>query len=264
MTVRRPAASALGLAAVLIALAGAALAGAALAGAALAGPRQAGAALAETDPQTALYRGNRLFREGRIEAAAAAYLEGYSPQAPHPTLLYNLGTALHHLDRLPEAILWYRRAAGADDPWLDDNLWLARRSLGSQRLPAAGVAGWLARHAGGLRRAAILLSWAALALVAVRRRVPARAIAAAAAAAIALYGGGAAVERWGPRPAVILEPCSTPTAELPAGAEVWVRPAAGGRWRISGFPDLACPGDSLELVFPPGSILRGAAASGIF
>ena len=90
------------------------------------------AAFAQPDSRAALNEGNRRFRDGQIEAAVEAYLRGYSPAAPHPTLLYNLGTALHHLDRLPEAILWYRRAAESDDLWLKDNLLLARRSLGSQ------------------------------------------------------------------------------------------------------------------------------------
>ena len=82
------------------------------------------------DPQAALREGNRLFRDGQIEAAVTVYLEGYVPPAPHPTLLYNLGTALHHLDRLPEAVLWYRRAAAAGDR---SRAWRAAGAAGATR-----------------------------------------------------------------------------------------------------------------------------------
>jgi hypothetical protein len=219
------------------------------------------------DPQAALREGNRLFRDGQIEAAVEVYLEGYLPSASHPTLLYNLGTALHHLDRLPEAVLWYRRAAGAgdrsqlwraaepperlhSDPWLQENLWLARRSLGSQSLPPGGSLGWLCRHTAGLRAAALALAWVTLLAVVLRETMPVWAVAAAAVVAVAIYGGAAAVEHWGPQPAVVLEDCPTPAGELPAGTEVWVRPAAGG-WRIPGDPDLVCPPQAVALVFPP-------------
>ncbi len=217
-----------------------------------------GTSLRVTDEtQAALYEGNRLFRDGQIEAAVAAYLEGTSQQAPHPTLLYNLGTALHHLDRWPEAILWYRRAAlaraayhpRAEDPWLEDNLWLARRSLGSQVVQIGGLLGWLVRHTGDLRSAAIAIAWITLVVVVIRDKMPAWVVVAAAGLAISVYGGAAAVERWGPRPAVILQDCLTPAGELPAGTEVWVRPGTGG-WRIPGSTGNICPPATVELVFP--------------
>ncbi len=217
--------------------------------------------------RAALDAGNRLFRAGEVDAAVVAYLDGYSPRAPHPTLLYNLGTALHHAGRLPEAILWYRRAARAKtpslwraatsnapllwragDPWLEENLWLARRSLGSQALPPTGLPGWLAGHTGGLRWAAIAIAWIILLLVVTRDGMPLRGVLAAAALAIALYGGAAAVERWGPRPAVILEDCPTPAGTLPAGTEAWVHPGTGA-WRISGSGNRSCPPDALEPVW---------------
>ena len=75
-------------------------------------------------------------------------------------------------------------------------------------------------------------------------------IAAAAVVAGSLYFGAAAVERWGPRPAVVLEDCFSPTAELPAGTEAWVRPTSDGRWLISGSDDVVCPPETVELVFP--------------
>ncbi len=233
------------------------------------------------DPRTALSEGNRLFRQGEIEAAVAAYLEGHSDATPHPTLAYNLGTALHHLGRLPEAILWYRRAFGsgdpsrcehasdesrprpAGDPWLRDNLSLARRSLGSRSLQPGGLLGWLCCHTGGVRLCGIALSWLTLVLVVARYRPSRRgtrekpprwaladwALVAAAVLALAVYGGALAVERWGPQPAVILEDCLGSAAELPAGTELWVRPTSGG-WSISGSGNLICPPDAVELVFP--------------
>lgn len=201
------------------------------------------------DSQAALNEGNRLFRDGRLEEAVTAYRAGYSPDAPHPTLLYNLGTALHHLDRLPEAILWYRRAAGSDDPWLEENLWLARRSLGSQVLPAGGTIGWLGRHTGALRLVAIALAWLTLLLVLASPRMPSWALIAVSLSTFALYGGAVAIDRWGPRPAVILGDCFTAAGDLPAGTEAWVRRRAGG-WMISGSEKVVCPQEAVELVFP--------------
>lgn len=201
------------------------------------------------DPLTALNDGNRLFRNGQVEAAVAAYREGYSPASPHPTLLYNLATALHHLDRLPEAVLWYRRGADSEDPWLQENLWLARRSLGSQILPPGGSLGWLTRHADALRLGAIAVAWAALMLVIVFPRAPLWGLAVSALVAAALYGGAASVDRWGPRPAVVLQDCYTEAGELPAGTEAWVRPQADGRFRVSGS-GAVCDRGAVELLFP--------------
>ena len=212
-------------------------------------PEEPGAASGPTDTRTALQEGNRLFRDGRIEAAAQAYLRGYSPAEPHPTLVYNLGTALHHLDRLPEAILWYRRAAGSDDLWLKDNLMLARRSLGRQVLAPGGVLGRLGRQTDSLRLIAIVLAWVTAVAYIASRRAPVWLVAGLAGLAGLIYGGAAAVDYWGPRPAVILQDCVSPAGELPAGTEAWVRPAADGRWLISGS-ELTCPEETLELVWP--------------
>ncbi|MEE8526676.1 MAG: tetratricopeptide repeat protein [Thermoanaerobaculia bacterium] len=226
------------------------------------------AELPETDPLTALNEGNRLFRNGQVQQAVETYGSGYHPASPHPTLLYNLATALHHLDRLPEAILWYRRAAevggapsaeavggevpaaGKGDPWLQENLWLARRSLGSEVLPAGGPLGWLGRHAGALRAAAIVLAWAALLVVIAVPRMPTWGTAVIALLAFSLYGGAIAVDRWGPRAAVVLEDCFTAAGELPAGTEIWVRPATGGGWLISGSDNAVCEAGAVGLVLP--------------
>jgi tetratricopeptide (TPR) repeat protein len=200
------------------------------------------------DPVAALTEGNRHFRNGQLEAAVEAYRRGYSPDAPHPTLLYNLGTALHHLDRLPEAILWYRRAGGSEDPWLEENLWLARRSLGSQVMPPGGPVGWLTRHTGPLRIGGVALAWAALLLLIAAPRLPRTAAAVAGVLALLLYGTAAGVERWGPREAVVLESCSSPAGEIPPGTETWVQPLDDG-WRIAGSR-ATCPPDAVALVFP--------------
>ena len=207
-------------------------------------------AVPEVDPRTALQQGNRLFQDGRFEAAAEAYAAGYSPTAPHATLAYNLGTALHHAGRLPEAILWYRRAALAEDPWLDQNLQLARHSLGNRVIPAGGLPGWLGRRAAALRLTAIALAWVTLLAVAAAPRLPTWAFACSAATALAIYGATAGIERRGPGAAVILQDCSTPAGDLPAGTEVWVHRRADGSWRISGTADAVCPPASAALVFP--------------
>jgi tetratricopeptide (TPR) repeat protein len=201
----------------------------------------------DADPLAALNEGNRLFRNGQLEAAVDAYRAGYSPDAPHPTLAYNLGTALHHLDRLPEAILWYRRAGDSDDPWVAENLWLARRSLGTQALPPGGLAGVLAPRADLLRWLAVLCAWGAAAMVVARRELPLWAAAVALAACVALYGTAVAVERWGPRPAVLLAACATSAGELPAGTEAWVRRQDDGGFKVTAA-DAVCPAAAVALV----------------
>lgn len=205
----------------------------------------------EVDSQAALNEGNRLFREDQLAAAAEAYRAGYSPHAPHPTLLYNLGTTLHHLGELPEAILWYRRAHAEDDTWLEENLWLARRSLGSQQLPPGGTFGWLGNHAGLLQGLAIALSWATLFTLIVWSRAPLWLPLLGALLAASLFGGALAVERWGPHPAVVLEDCSSASADVPAGTEAWVTRRSDGGWNLSGTAQVVCPPDSVELLFPP-------------
>lgn len=203
----------------------------------------------DVDPVAALAEGNRLFRGERLEEAIDAYRQGWDPAAPHPTLVYNLATTLHRLERLPEAILWYRRAAEISrDPWLEDNLWLARRTLGSQTLPPGGVDGLLARWGGTLRIAAVVCAWA-VALLVVAARAPRWLPVALAVLAFALYGMAAAGERWAARPAVVMRDCSTEAGDLPAGTEAWVRPLADGRWRIAArSTDAICPPEAVALV----------------
>ncbi len=206
-------------------------------------------AAASEEPTTALNEGNRLFREGQIEAAADAYLKGYSPDTPHPTLAYNLGTTLHRLDRLPEAILWYRRAGDSQDPWLEENLWLARRSLGSQVLPPAGFMATLAGGTGILKWTSVALAWVALTLMIVWRRLPAWALVAAFALSGALYVTALGVDHWAPRPSVLTIDCFTDAGELPAGTEAWGRRLPDGRFKVAGT-DVICPAEAVVLVHP--------------
>ena len=201
------------------------------------------------DPVQALTEGNRLFRDGRIEEAVEAYRAGFDPDAVHPTLVYNLGTALHHLDRLPEAILWYRRADASNDPWLEENLWLARRTLGSQTLPPSGPIGLLSGRANTLRLVAVLLAWAGLgALLLIERKAVAIGLLAVAAG---VWGTAAVGARWGAHPAVLLADCATTAGDLPAGTEAWVRQGPDDRWRVvARSADAICPADAVRLVFP--------------
>lgn len=202
-----------------------------------------------SDPVAALNEGNRLFRSGQLEDAVDAYSRGWAPHAAHPTLVYNLGTTLHHLGRIPEAVLWYRRAGEVEDPWLQDNLFLARRTLGSQSLPVGGVDGLLRKWDRGLRLAAIILSWLVLAWALARPNAPVWALVALAAVALALYGTAWTHARWGAKPAVLLADCSTGAGDLPAGTEAWVRPAADGSWRIAASSeDTVCPPDTIALI----------------
>lgn len=204
------------------------------------------------DPLTALAEGNRLFRNGEYAAAVDTYRAGYTTDAPHPTLVYNLGTALHHLDRLPEAVLWYRRAGDSDDPWLEENLWLARRSLGSQIMPSAGLAGHLARHGTLLRGVAVILAWGAFAMILLwRDGRPPWVLPTAFALTLAVYMTAVGAEHWGPKAAVLLEECRSGGSDLPAGTEAWVRPLDDGTFRLAGT-EVTCPESSVGLVAPKG------------
>lgn len=192
----------------------------------------------------ALAEGNRLVADGRLEEAVTAYRQGYSPGAIHPTLAYNLGTALHQLGRLPEAILWYRRAGQNADPWLADNLTLARRSLGSQSFGQPGPLGGLAQYLGPLAWVAVGLSWAAAALVWRRRLTAAVALGVAALAVLAL--GGFTLLR-APKEAVLVADCSTTSGLLPAGSELWVQ-SHDNAWEIAGTDGTTCSADQVELI----------------
>jgi hypothetical protein len=198
---------------------------------------------------TALQEGNRLFRTGQYEAAAAAYRAGLE-SGLEPTLAYNHATALHHLGRLPEAVLWYRRAEKGGDPWLADNLLLARRSLDSRTLTPAGFVGFLASSRTLIGWTAAGLAWLAFLGLALHERVPGWAAGTMAAVALVLFLTAAGAGRWGPRPAVLLQDCTaTANGTLAAGTEAWVSAQPGGGYAVSGT-DFVCPDESVALVHP--------------
>lgn len=202
---------------------------------------------AALDPQAALAKGNQLSAAGDLEGAVAAYLEGCTVQRPHPTLAYNLATTLHQLERLPEAVLWYRRAAQVEDPWLEENLWLARRSLGSQQLNVVDFWSQLNARAELLLVLALALSWLAAGAWLGRRKLtrgPALFTLAAALVVLILLWLAPSLAA---RPAVLLSPCSGPAGDLPAGTEVMVK-NEGASWRILGVKGTLCPKSSAELV----------------
>lgn len=211
-------------------------------------------AAAQIDPLAALAAGNQAVEAGQLDQAALAYRRGFDPAAVHPTLAYNLGSTLHQLGRLPEAILWYRRALlpastkASADPWLDDNLLLARRTLGSQSAGHPDLWAALREYSGPLTGAAVALSWLAAAVfwMAPRRR------------GIALGGLAAALGiaavAWcshglGAREAVLLADCATGAGSLPAGSELWVV-ADGADYRLAGSQDARCPASAVELIRP--------------
>lgn len=211
----------------------------------------AGMAAADpTDPSVALREGNRLFEEGELEEAMTVYAAGYGrgDSEADPLLAYNLGTTAHHLGRLPEALLWYRRAQAAapGDPWLRENLDLLRRSLGAPDGPdplwAAG-----ARAGLWLSVAGVVLAWVALALFVLRRRRGL--LAPLAVLACAVFAGGFLLDRHGPRTGVLLETCPGGTDGLPAGTEVVVVPDGPG-FRLLGHSGLRCPGELVGLIDP--------------
>lgn len=212
------------------------------------------------DVARALREGNRLFRANRLDPAFEAYAAGYQHGGADPVLAYNLGTTAHHLGRLPEAVLWYRRAelGLAGDPWLEENLAIARRTLAAPRLPPPGLLGRLATAAPWLTTSGIALAWLLLGLVLLPGRWRGRALRwtaiAVAAAAVSLFCAGLLLPVVGPQPAVLLAACGQNAAALPAGSEVWVTGKTAGGWRIpmqsAGGNPVVCPSDSVGLVRP--------------
>lgn len=245
------------------------------------------------NPEAALAEGDRLVRDGRLEEAFAVYAAAYrgdvDPQdRTDAVLAYNLGAVAHRLGRLPEAVLWYRRAAAEmpDDQPLRDNLHLARRDLESLGVPPATPPrawGFWLDHRRELLLAGVVLAWAALPLLALRPQLRPRVLMPVAALSGLSFAAGIAVPHLAPRPAVLLQPCpvapqapaapvpapmtppspppATPSAPpapgsttpaLPAGTEVWVSSAEAGSWWVAGRAEagggLSCPENSVGLV----------------
>ncbi len=224
-----------------------------------------------TDASSALREGNRLFRNGDLEEALEVYAAGYD--GSDPLLAYNLGTTAHHLGRLPEALLWYRRAEGSlgRDPWLKDNLELVRQQLGVSGgvvEPESSPSGWgfWLENRRRMVLAGACLAWAALALLlvplpprvslAVRQGLT---ISLALLSCVTFLAGMLLLLR-GPRAAVLLRDCAGVEASLPAGSELWVLPAAEDGWRVLGREDQRCPAEAVGLVDPA---FRRTGSSGI-
>lgn len=188
---------------------------------------QIAAAQEPGDPQDALRRGNRAFREGRLDEALDLYSAGYRPG--HRLLAYNAGTTAHHLDRLPLALLWYRRAAreGDDDVWLRSNRALVREQLAAPRHAPPGPWELLTRLAPWLSLLGVTTAWAAW-LVARRRTAPRPRHLPEGLLVLAglLVATGWVLPRRAPHPLVLLAPCDDSEGVLPAGTETWGRPAA--------------------------------------
>lgn len=201
-------------------------------------------------PEDALARGNRLFERDDVEAALEAYALAWrnGGSKADGVLAYNAGTCALRLGRLPEALLWYRRAETAlpGDPWLRENLAFTRHALGEplEAGPAWGLS---------LPLLAVTLAWTAFLLVVLRRRPPRGLLLLLALLSCAVFLAGLAgvagklPGRFGPRAAVLLLPCGG----LPAGSEVRVRSLDGGEWRIVGEESGArCPAEAVGLVRP--------------
>lgn len=206
------------------------------------------------ETRTALEDGNRLFRSGQLESALETYRAGWNPRRPNAQLAYNLATTAHHLDRLPEAVLWYRRALAADpgDRWLAENLALAREQLATAPTPPPGPLARLGRHRPGLLAVAAGLAWLALGLLLAG---PRRWADGCGLAALVLLLAGLAIPHLAPVPAVVLEDCGT--AGPRAGEEVWVPPSAdpeaepGGAVSVlTAGRESRCPASALALVRP--------------
>lgn len=208
-------------------------------------------ATAQSEQVSALREGNRLFREGRLEEAYAAYQGGHDDSEPHAVLSYNLGTAAHHLDRLPEAILWYRRAAEENpgDPWLQENLEMARAALGLRPYPEPGLLGAVSRHSVLLYYLAAVIAWIGTALWIARPRSSLTAPLVLMAVGLTIYGLVLAADRLAPVPVVLTVDCSAPTGDLPAGSETWVVRRSETEVEVAaGSLTLPCPADTVAAI----------------
>lgn len=204
------------------------------------------------NPEAALGEGNRLFRAGDLSRALAIYAGAWGrSRRLDPLLAYNLGATAQHLGRLPEAILWYRRAelAQPDDGWLRENLALARDAVRSQGAVSEPVAPGLLAHRQAFLIGGTLLAWGCLPLLLVPPRQRGAALLAGALLAGSTFGLGVALGHYGPKAAVLLRSCAGKSGEeLPAGSEVWVQAAPGGTWRVAGRGQLLCPASAVALV----------------
>lgn len=205
-------------------------------------------------PEAALAEGNLLFEKGDVEAALETYARGWTGArrdgALAGVLAYDAGTCALRLGRLPEALLWYRRAEAVipGDPWLRDNLTLTRHALGEPPEDGLLSGSWPSGRR-WLPWLGVALAWTALLLVLLRPRAGRAGgrVALLALLAGAAFASGPLLDRFGPRAAVLLLSCGG----RPAGSEVRVRAVDGGGWRIVGERSGPhCPPESVGLVRP--------------
>jgi len=198
-----------------------------------------------------LEEGNRLFRQGRLDAALDAYSTAIDTGATNPILAYNLGVTTHSLARLPEAILWYRRAAQSleGDPWLQENLEQARRQLGTVPFPDPGFFGIRQTAAPTLLIAGLVLAWGAAVWLLARSDTPLWPVALVAVVSLLCFALGSRLPDAAPHPAVLLQDCASEGQVISAGSEIWVSEAPEGAWSPRA-PRLAfdCPSQSVALL----------------
>jgi hypothetical protein len=207
----------------------------------------------QVDQVSALREGNRLFREGRVEEAHAAYLRGYDATLPHSVLFYNLGTTAQHLDRLPESILWYRRAESISprDPWLQENLGAARDTLGLRPYAPPGFAGSISRSARTLFYLAAAMVWGGVLLWFIRSRHPLLIPMVLVVSGMVVYAGTMIATRWAPAPAVLISDCASGNGDLPAGSEIWIVRASTDTIDVAaGQLVLQCPLETAAPLLP--------------
>lgn len=224
-------------------------------------------------PEDALREGNRRFHEGDFEGAMEAYAAGWD--GTDPVLAYNAGATAHHLERLPEALLWYRRAeaagGGREDPWLRDNLELVRAQLDASEIEVVSQrtgGGWdfPMQNRRWLARLGAVLAWGVLPALWLTRSPRSRRVAVAVVALLAglPFLGAFLLGVFGPRAAVLLRDCPGPGEGLAAGSEVRVFAEPDGRWKISegGGASLVCPAEAVGLVdsADPAFRFRGISA----
>lgn len=204
---------------------------------------------------------DELAPRAELEASLARHAAAWTAESGEARRLaaYNAGTVALQLGRLPEAVLWLRRAevgAWGQDGWTADNLAAVRRLVDGGEPSLATKWSLVARAAPWLSWGGVALAWTAFGLGLARGARPSQSMRSrsrrtlgALAAAGLLYFTGFALARWGPREAVLLQEC--PGLPAPPGREVWVLPGAEAVRVLGPAPARPCPAASVGLVEEP-------------
>ena len=187
-------------------------------------------------------------------AGVFPYLRGYDADLPHSILFYNLGTTAQHLGRLPESILWYRRAEtlSPGDPWLRENLEIARDTLGLRPYSAPGFLGGISRNRRALYYLAALLAWGGAIVWLLRSRHSPLVPVVLLGSGLFVYTGTLMASRSAPAAAVLIKDCASTTGDLPAGSEIWVvRSGAETVEVAAGGLSLHCPLEAVARLQTP-------------